>query len=127
MIGRTHVALRRGQRADDEPRCLNSLPTLLAHGIPTGPVTLAIVGNVFRQRVQRKVRGSKAKIVEERLLGMFLRMLPERANSMVDNCLRAVVAFASLDGRQLLVVFEVNSRIEEPSLILQQVGTMKTV
>ena len=83
---------RRGGR-HDALRLQPGNPGLL-HGIPPGPVAVAVFGDEFRRCVQRKMGRRKGHIVEKRCSRVVPRVIGEALHGVVADRRRGVVIIA---------------------------------
>ena len=125
VVRRPHFRFHRRQPARHNPQALNSPPSLPADRLPPLAVFFPIPGDVCRRRVQREVGGRERQIMEERPVGVFLRVLLEATDGVVGNRSCCVVTGSRLDRRQLPIIFVVDFRVEEPPLVSQVVGAVE--
>ena len=106
---------------------MHPLPTRGSRLLPAIEISIAIAGDVFWQRVQRKVGSCERQVMEERLIGMVCGVVFQALHDVIGECGRRIVTGICFDGRQLVVVFPKHFGIEEPALILDVVRAIKSI
>ena len=124
MIRRPHFAFDWGQRTLYEPKFILSLPTCGANLIPTLAIPRAVTLDILWQSMQRKVRRSEGKEMEERPVAMLLLMLLEHGDRVIGNRIGRVKVRTDWRGRLALVIEEMKLQSKE-AVVINVIRTIK--
>src|SRR5262249_24964889 len=106
-IRRPDIAFDGRERRAANMQLFETLPAVVAQGVPAGQIGLSIPGNVLGRSVQREVRSREGEELEERLTWVLLGMFLQTLNGVVGDGRAGVVASVGRDWRQRLVVLRV--------------------
>ena len=85
VIRRAHVLLHRCRCGRHDALLLEPCDPGLLHGVPPGPVAVAVFRDEFRRCVEREMRRRERHIVEERFFSVLPRVVGEALHGMVAD------------------------------------------
>ena len=85
VVRRADLRLHRCRSSRHDAHRLEPLDPCLLHGVPAGPVAVAVFRDELRRCVQREVGRRERDIVEERCAGVFAGMVGQTSDSVVAD------------------------------------------
>jgi hypothetical protein len=124
-VRRPDLALDRGKRSAADLQLPEPLPPRVAERVPPVEVELAVLRDVLGRGVDREVGGGEREVLEERLVGVLLRVLLEAPDRVVGDRGAGVVPVAGPRRGQRLVVLGVLLRAEVPVVVVEAVRAVE--